>query len=218
MKPPRGLVTVFGERTDVGLRSGSLAAASSGWNHRGLRCFPDRCRRGASWHAAGGDGRRRSVCRAGMLREFDAGRRLRPGRVSRSRRSVNGGPVSWNSGWTALRMIRVRVGRHRSRRNRWKRSWSTPWNPPRRTRPHWSRRSMAERSGLSASTIGRIWHAFELKPHRTDGFKLSNDPMFVERSTTSSGCTSILQRSRPCSALTRSRRSRPSRAPSPRSR
>ena len=69
---------------------------------------------------------------------------------------------------------------------------------------HWSRRSMAEKSGLSASTIGRIWHAFELKPHRTDGFKLSNDPMFVERSTTSLGCTSILQRPRSCCVLRRS--------------
>ncbi len=40
---------------------------------------------------------------------------------------------------------------------------------------------MAERSGLSPSTIGRIWKAFELKPHRADGFKLSNDPLFVDK-------------------------------------
>jgi transposase len=46
---------------------------------------------------------------------------------------------------------------------------------------HWSRAKMAERSGLSKSTIGRIWKAFELKPHLTDGFKLSNDPLFVEK-------------------------------------
>jgi transposase len=46
---------------------------------------------------------------------------------------------------------------------------------------HWSRTSMAKRSGLSASTIGRIWRKFELKPHLTDGFKLSTDPMFVEK-------------------------------------
>lgn len=46
---------------------------------------------------------------------------------------------------------------------------------------HWSRASMAERSGLSKSTIGRIWRRFELKPHLVDGFKLSNDPLFVHK-------------------------------------
>ena len=46
---------------------------------------------------------------------------------------------------------------------------------------HWSRSSMARRSGLSPSTIGRIWRKFELKPHLTDGFKLSTDPLFVEK-------------------------------------
>jgi hypothetical protein len=34
---------------------------------------------------------------------------------------------------------------------------------------------------LSQTTIGRIWKAFELKPHRVDGFKLSTDPLFVEK-------------------------------------
>ena len=46
---------------------------------------------------------------------------------------------------------------------------------------HWSRASMAKRSGLSRSTIGRIWRKFDLKPHLTDGFKISTDPLFVEK-------------------------------------
>ncbi len=46
---------------------------------------------------------------------------------------------------------------------------------------HWSRSSMAKKSGLSKSTIGRIWRDFGLKPHRADGFKLSTDPLFVAK-------------------------------------
>jgi transposase len=46
---------------------------------------------------------------------------------------------------------------------------------------HWSRSSMAARSGLSPSTIGRIWRKFDLRPHLTDSFKLSTDPLFVEK-------------------------------------
>jgi transposase len=46
---------------------------------------------------------------------------------------------------------------------------------------HWSRTSMAAKSGLSKSTIGRIWRKFEIKPHLADGFKLSTDPLFVDK-------------------------------------
>jgi transposase len=46
---------------------------------------------------------------------------------------------------------------------------------------HWSRKSMAEKSGLSKSTVGRIWRNFGLKPHLVDSFKLSTDPLFVEK-------------------------------------
>jgi transposase len=46
---------------------------------------------------------------------------------------------------------------------------------------HWSRASMAKRSGLSKSTVGRIWKAFRLKPHLTDPFKLSSDPQFIDK-------------------------------------
>jgi transposase-like protein/transposase len=50
-----------------------------------------------------------------------------------------------------------------------------------RNATHWSRSSMASRSGLSPSTIGRIWRKFDLRPHLTDSFKLSSDPLFVEK-------------------------------------
>jgi transposase len=53
---------------------------------------------------------------------------------------------------------------------------STPQNAT-----HWSRAKMAARSGLSPSSIGRIWRSFELKPHRTETFKLSTDPLFVDK-------------------------------------
>lgn len=46
---------------------------------------------------------------------------------------------------------------------------------------HWSRSTMAAATGLSDSTIGRIWHEHGLKPHRVETFKLSNDPEFVEK-------------------------------------
>src|SRR4030081_1452560 len=46
---------------------------------------------------------------------------------------------------------------------------------------HWSRTSMAAKSGLSKSTIGRIWRDFEIKPHLAEGFTLSTDPLFVEK-------------------------------------
>lgn len=46
---------------------------------------------------------------------------------------------------------------------------------------HWSTRSMAKASGLSAATVGRIWRTFGLKPHRQETFKLSRDPLFIEK-------------------------------------
>jgi len=46
---------------------------------------------------------------------------------------------------------------------------------------HWSTRDMAKHSGLSHSTIGRIWRTFGLQPHRSDAFQLSNDPLFIDK-------------------------------------
>src|SRR3954468_874890 len=50
-----------------------------------------------------------------------------------------------------------------------------------RNATHWSRAKMADRTGLSKSTIGRIWKTFELKPHRADTFKLSKNPLFIDK-------------------------------------
>ena len=46
---------------------------------------------------------------------------------------------------------------------------------------HWSTRSMASQVGVSASTVNRIWQAFGLKPHLVETFKISTDPLFVEK-------------------------------------
>lgn len=46
---------------------------------------------------------------------------------------------------------------------------------------HWSTREMAKNAGLSHSTVGRIWRAFGLQPHRTENFKLSPDPLLVPK-------------------------------------
>jgi transposase len=46
---------------------------------------------------------------------------------------------------------------------------------------HWSLRSMARAAGLSATTVGRVWRAFGLQPHRSETFKLSTDPLFAEK-------------------------------------
>ena len=46
---------------------------------------------------------------------------------------------------------------------------------------HWSTRFMARATGMSQSAVSRIWRAFGLKPHLVDTFKLSPDPLFVEK-------------------------------------
>jgi transposase len=46
---------------------------------------------------------------------------------------------------------------------------------------HWSTRSMASQTGLSQTAVSRIWRAFGLQPHRQDTWKLSKDPLFVEK-------------------------------------
>ncbi len=48
-------------------------------------------------------------------------------------------------------------------------------------RTHWSTRKMAERAGVSASTVGRIWRTFGLQPHVVASFKISDDPLVIEK-------------------------------------
>jgi transposase len=46
---------------------------------------------------------------------------------------------------------------------------------------HWSTRSLARELGLTQSAVLRIWRAFGLQPHRQESWKLSKDPLFVEK-------------------------------------
>ena len=46
---------------------------------------------------------------------------------------------------------------------------------------HWSTRSLARAAGLSQTAVARMWRAFALQPHRCEVFKLSHDPLFVEK-------------------------------------
>jgi len=46
---------------------------------------------------------------------------------------------------------------------------------------HWSTRSMARSAGMSQSTVSRVWRAFGLKPHVVQTWKLSTDPMFIDK-------------------------------------
>ena len=50
-----------------------------------------------------------------------------------------------------------------------------------RAQTHWSTRGLARATGLSRMTISRIWRAFGLQPHRTETFKLSPDPLLIEK-------------------------------------
>ena len=50
-----------------------------------------------------------------------------------------------------------------------------------RAATHWSTRSLAQKVGLSQSAVVRIWHSFGLQPHRSETFKLSTDPLLVEK-------------------------------------
>jgi transcriptional regulator with XRE-family HTH domain len=46
---------------------------------------------------------------------------------------------------------------------------------------HWSKRELARRAGISPASVLRIWHAFALQPWRTEDFKISPDPLLIEK-------------------------------------
>ena len=56
---------------------------------------------------------------------------------------------------------------------------TTEQTPPGAT--HWSTRTLAAHLGTSASAVARIWRAYGLKPHRVESFKLSNDPLLIDK-------------------------------------
>jgi len=58
---------------------------------------------------------------------------------------------------------------------------ATTLNELPRDATHWSTRSMAQKLKLSQSTVSRVWRAFGLQPHRTETFKLSTDPLFIDK-------------------------------------
>ncbi len=71
---------------------------------------------------------------------------------------------------------------------------------------HWSTRSMGKAMGLDRMAISRIWHAFGLQPHRSETFKLSNDPLLVEKVRDIVGLYWTRRSMRRCSVSMRSRR------------
>jgi transposase len=58
---------------------------------------------------------------------------------------------------------------------------ATTLNTLPRDSTHWSTRSLAKKLGLSQSTVSRVWRAFGLQPHRVETFKLSTDPLFIDK-------------------------------------
>src|SRR5271157_4967209 len=78
---------------------------------------------------------------------------------------------------------------------------------------HWTVRQAAQARGISKSTVHRLFQAFAVQPHRTRSFKLSTNPLFVERSATLSVSTGTRPITPYSCASTRRARSKPSTVP-----
>ena len=95
--------------------------------------------------------------------------------------SASGGGASPSAAWTASTTSpgpasRVPIGDDDVERVIVKTLEETPTNAT-----HWSTRSMARATGMSQTAVSRIWRAFGLKPHQLESFRLSTDPLFVEK-------------------------------------
>ena len=84
------------------------------------------------------------------------------------------------SGWTGCMTSRVPARLVASPMTRSSTFVSTLEAMPRGA-THWSVRSMAKASGLGRTTVQQIWRAFGLQPHRAETFKLSTDPLLIEK-------------------------------------
>jgi transposase len=73
---------------------------------------------------------------------------------------------------------------------------------------HWSTRTMAQSAGMSQSAVSSMWRAFALQPHRTETFKLSSDPFFIEKVRDTVVCICTLRFVHWCCAWTRRPKSR----------
>ena len=105
-----------------------------------------------------------------------------PGRWAPRRRRCASGAVAFSAiGWRGWPMSTARECRPRSLSEMVERVLIKTLEEKPRDATHWSTRGMAKQVGLSRSSVQRIWHTFELQPHRTDTFKISNDPLFVDK-------------------------------------
>ena len=68
---------------------------------------------------------------------------------------------------------------------------------------HWSKRELAARVGISPTSVHRIWRAFGLQPWRTETFKLSPDPLLIDKIRDVVGLYLARRRTRRCSAWTK---------------
>ena len=134
--------------------------------------------------------RSRSAAAAGAPGAHDlgvcGGHRQQGGRATVARHAGDGVQMARAlrraSGSTACTTNRGRARSGRSPTSRWKRVIIRTLETTPRGATHWSTREHGEgRSGLSHMTISRMWRTFGLQPHRSETFKLSTDPLLIDK-------------------------------------